>query len=44
MVTIGLVVLEILSSIEGSVGVGVLTDEKASSGFGVDWIEVIVMS
>ena len=44
MVTIGLVVLEILSSIEGSVGFGAFTDEKASSGFGVDWIEVIVMS
>ena len=43
MVTVGLVVLE-LSSIEGSVGLGALTDEKASSGFGVDWIEVIVMS
>ena len=44
VVTVGLVVLEILSSIEGSVGVGVFTDEKASSGFGVDWIGVIVMS
>ena len=44
MVTIGLVVLEILSSIEGSVGLDALTDDKASSGFGVDWIEVIVMS
>ena len=41
MVTVGLVVLEILSSIEGSVGVGVSTDEK---GFGVDGIEVTVMS
>ena len=44
MVAVGLVVLEILSSIERSIGVGVLTDEKASSCFGVDWIEVIVMS
>ena len=34
-------VLEILSTIEGSIGVGVSTDEK---GFGVDGIEVTVMS
>ena len=44
MVTEGFVVFEILSSIEGSVGLGALTDDRASSGFGVDWIEVIVMS